>query len=282
MDRRRAGVSAEEPRRRSPVSGHAVRDLTDRALGLGLARLLRSGGPDASTPAFNYPASSHTSARSTSTRGDVEPLVNIKGPTVYTVTSLARDPETRHALLHHRQRLVPRSRDARSGDRPDNQLLQKDARIGDLVFSTGDKSLWGIRHLNGLCTLVRIPPPYRDWEQVVHVPLRHRRLRPRRLAGWLAARRVVRRDRRHAGRARALDVEALTKGDATPVARFDFGTAVPNDFVFSPDGRYLYGSSYLHRRLEHLSLRDRDGHGRRREQYRDRVLPADSARRATS
>src|SRR6185503_1083257 len=32
--------------------------------------------------------------------------------------------------------------------------------------------------------------------------------------------------------------------ETTPVARFDFGTSVPNGFVFSPDGRYLYGSSY--------------------------------------
>ena len=31
----------------------------------------------------------------------------------------------------------------------------------------------------------------------------------------------------------------------TPVAEFDFGeAAVPNNFVFSPDGRFLYGSSY--------------------------------------
>ena len=33
-------------------------------------------------------------------------------------------------------------------------------------------------------------------------------------------------------------------GEMTPVARFDFGNSVPNGFVFSPDGRYLYGSSY--------------------------------------
>ena len=29
-----------------------------------------------------------------------------------------------------------------------------------------------------------------------------------------------------------------------PLAQFDFGTAIPEGFVFSPDGRYLYGSSY--------------------------------------
>ena len=33
--------------------------------------------------------------------------------------------------------------------------------------------------------------------------------------------------------------------DATPLATFDFGTAVPNGFTFTPDGRVLYGSSYF-------------------------------------
>ena len=28
------------------------------------------------------------------------------------------------------------------------------------------------------------------------------------------------------------------------IATFNFGSAVPEGFVFSPDGRYLYGSSY--------------------------------------
>jgi Tol biopolymer transport system component len=36
----------------------------------------------------------------------------------------------------------------------------------------------------------------------------------------------------------------LISGTMEPYERFDFGTAVPNDFVFSPNGRYLYGSSY--------------------------------------
>ena len=34
------------------------------------------------------------------------------------------------------------------------------------------------------------------------------------------------------------------QGDASAIAEYDFGAAVPNSFVFSPDGRCLYGSSY--------------------------------------
>ena len=33
---------------------------------------------------------------------------------------------------------------------------------------------------------------------------------------------------------RVFEIEALKRGDTTPIARFDFGTAVPNSFVFSP------------------------------------------------
>ena len=44
---------------------------------------------------------------------------------------------------------------------------------------------------------------------------------------------------------RVLSVEALKKGDVTPLAKFDFSQSVPNGFTFSADGRYLYGSSYL-------------------------------------
>ena len=38
--------------------------------------------------------------------------------------------------------------------------------------------------------------------------------------------------------------ETLLAGDATPMRTLAFGSSVPEGFVFSPDGRYLYGSSY--------------------------------------
>ena len=43
---------------------------------------------------------------------------------------------------------------------------------------------------------------------------------------------------------RVLRAESLLKGDATPIAAFDFGAAIPSNFVFAPDGKALYGSSY--------------------------------------
>jgi len=121
--------------------------------------------------------------------------------------------------------------------------LQKDARIGDLAFDSASRSLWGIRQLNGLCSLVEVRPPYRDWTLVHTFPygtvvydldVSPDGTQLSASFGEISGRQNV----------RVLSVEGVRRGDLEPVAQFDFGTAVPNNFVFSPDGRYLYGSSY--------------------------------------
>jgi len=49
-------------------------------------------------------------------------------------------------------------------------MVLRDARIGDIVFNPADRSLWGLRHLNGYVTLVRIPEPYTSWNQIHTFP----------------------------------------------------------------------------------------------------------------
>ena len=43
---------------------------------------------------------------------------------------------------------------------------------------------------------------------------------------------------------RVWEIEKLLAGDVKPLSEFRFGQSVPESFVFSQDGRYLYGSSY--------------------------------------
>jgi hypothetical protein len=225
--------------RRVPVT--PATDLTTRALG-SVSRAYYDPAERRLYAAFNYPGvTAHLGSIATDT-GEVERLVTLKGPTVYTVTSLARDPATGtlyytadNGAWRDLMALDPRTR---------NEVrLQRDARIGDLAFDAATRSLWGIRQLNGLCTLVEIPPPYREWKQVHTFPygtvVYDLDVSPdgTRLAasfGEVSGKQDV----------RVLSVEAARRGDVTPLARFGFDTAVPNNFVFSPDGRFLYGSSY--------------------------------------
>jgi hypothetical protein len=42
-----------------------------------------------------------------------------------------------------------------------------------------------------------------------------------------------------------MSIPALTEGDTTPEVLYEFGDWSPSNFVFSPDGQYLFGSSYF-------------------------------------
>ncbi len=219
-----------------------VHDITTRALG-SVSRAYYDDKAGKIYAGLNYPGVvSHVGAIDVQ-RGSVDRLVDIKGPIIYTVTSLAWDPDSRH-LFYTTDNAAYRDLVLLDPATGHKRLLQKDARIGDLVYSRADKVLWGIRHLNGLATLVRIEPPYTSWTQVHtfeygEIPY-DLDVSPdgRTLAfsfGQVNGHQSV----------RLVDVAQLLKGTNTPIAEFDFGSAsVPNNFVFSPDGRYLYGSWY--------------------------------------
>jgi hypothetical protein len=216
-------------------------DIGQRALG-SVSRAFYDAPSGTIYAAFNYPGVvAHVGEISTET-GTVTHLTDIKGPLVYQVASLARDPFTGRLFYTndngaHRDLVALDPRTRRT------EVLQKDARIGDLAFNRSDRSLWGVRHLNGICTIVRMMPPYRDWSRVVSLPygtvlydidVSPDGTRFSASFGEISGKQNV----------RVLDVQDLLAGQLTPIAEFDFGPSVPSNFVFSPDGRYLYGSSY--------------------------------------
>lgn len=226
--------------RKYPITPH--RDITSRALG-SVSRAYFDPVSRKIYAAFNYPGVvAHIGAIDIDS-GSVERILPIKGPLIYSVTSLAWDPGER-ALFYTTDNGSYRDLVRLDPATGRSRVLQKDARIGDIVFSKADRALWGIRHLNGFVTIVRIPPPYTSWEQIVTLPY-----------GTVVYDLDVAPDGTRlvasfgeisgAQDVRVLSVEALKKQDTTPVARFDFTQSVPNGFTFSPDGRYLYGSAYL-------------------------------------
>jgi len=121
--------------------------------------------------------------------------------------------------------------------------LQKDLRVGDLAFNEADRSLWGIRHLNGIASIVRIPEPYVEWQRLVSFPygtsVYDLDVSP---DGAFVS--VGYGDIGGSQSLRVMRTADLAGGETTPIASFDFGIAVPTGFVFSPDGRFLFGSSY--------------------------------------
>ena len=169
-------------------------------------------------------------------------IMDIPAASGLSVTSLAFDPSSR-TLFYTTNNSDWRhllALDLKTGRK---RMLLRNARIGDLAFNRGDSSLWGVRHDNGFSTLVRIPYPYKEWNQVHTLPygrdLFNIDVAPDGSA-LVASMSDVSGDQRLV-RMRVAD---LLRRDATPEVLFDFDEWAPSNFVFSSDGRFLYGSSY--------------------------------------
>lgn len=216
-------------------------DVSPRALG-SLSRAFVDQDAQVLYAGLNYPGTLGYVGAISLRDGSVHPIRNIRGPRIYSVTSMAFDPKGRtlfytadNAGLRDLMRLDPSTGRER--------MLFKDLRAGDLAFDRADASLWGIRTFNGICTLIRIAAPYTEWKQVYSWPygevvydldvspdgtqlvLAH---------GEINGQQTL----------RVIPVSALLRGDATATLLFTLGTAIPSNFTFSPDGRHLYGSSY--------------------------------------
>jgi hypothetical protein len=222
-------------------------DLTQRDLGAVSRSYLSSDGTQLYT-AIRYPGQLAHLVSIRLSDGSVTELHVVKGEVSYTVTSLAYDPvgETLFYTTNNANYRNLEALDLRTGK---SRQLFKGARIGDLVYNPADRSLWGLRLTSGYVDLVRIPYPYQEWHRLYAFPAF---VKAADLAlspdGALASMSVTGPGAKpgapHVTRVTVLRTDALMHGDATPAHTFEMGTAVPEGFVFSKDGRYLYGSSY--------------------------------------
>jgi len=176
------------------------------------------------------------------TTGELSKITDIKGAALYFVTSLAYDPESENIFYTSNnygwRNLVQFDRSTGK-----SEILIKEGRIGDLVFNNVDKSLWGIRHFNGLSTLVRIPSPYNEWDQIYSFPYSHviydLDISPdgEQITAALSytdgTQKLI-----------IMTMDSLLAGNKSYQELFDFDVSSPANFVFSDDGNHLYGSSY--------------------------------------
>jgi hypothetical protein len=169
-------------------------------------------------------------------------LADIKGPALYFVSSLAYDPDT-STLFYTNDNNGWRdlySVDVNTGR---TERLIRNARTGDLTFNRADKSIWGVRHYNGIVSLVRIPYPYQEWNRVHSMPYGEDvfdiDISPdgTKLSAAVA-------DVSGNQKLVMLDTEDLLNGSFSPMEIADFAESSPAGFTFSPDGDFLFGSTY--------------------------------------
>jgi hypothetical protein len=174
--------------------------------------------------------------------GTFETLGDVKGAALYYVTSTAFDPtsQTLFFTINNND-----WRDLAAIDLKTKKIttLMREGRVGDLVFNKTDNSLWGVRHAHGISTIVRIPPPYSEWNQIYSFPYgkdvydldispngKHMTAGMAEISG---EQKLI-----------LMDIDKLMEGNTAYEMLFDFEYNTPSNFVFTPDGRQLLGSSY--------------------------------------
>jgi hypothetical protein len=170
-------------------------------------------------------------------------VVEIPTPALYFVSSLAYD-ESSGVMFYttdnsHQWRDLNLVDVATGEARP----LMKDIRTGDIAFNRADKSVWGVRHHNGLTRIVQIPPPYEDGYEVLTLPYGKDmfdidvspdgQFLTASMMDVSGEQRLVR-----------MYIDELLAGLATYETLYEFSSYSPANFVFSPDGRYLFGTTY--------------------------------------
>ncbi len=175
--------------------------------------------------------------------GDLKRVCDVRGAALYYVSCLAYDADS-GTLFFTTDNSGWRDLAAVDIGSGKTTRLIKDARTGDLAFDRADKSLWGVRHYNGISTLVRIPYPYEKWNHVYSFPygkdIFDLDISP---DGVYLTGALTEVSGLHQQLIR-METASLLEGTASYDVLFDFENSTPANFVFSPDGNYLFGSSY--------------------------------------
>ena len=215
--------------------------VTDRPLG-SVSRAYYDRDRGRIIAAVNYPGSLPHIASIDLATGESQKLHDVKDAALYIVCGLAYDPATQ-TVFYTTDNNSWRDLAMYNIATGKSRVLMKDCRVGDLCFCPADSSVWGVRHDNGISTVVRIPYPYDQWNQILSWEygrdIYDIDISPdgTMLSGSLAE---------IDGRQRLLlmNVDSLMVGDTSYSVLYDFGNTTPESFVFSDDNRYLYGSSY--------------------------------------
>ncbi len=217
------------------------RKLTATAIG-SISRMFFDESTGTIYAAFRYPGFVEHVGTLNTRDGSHRALADIKRAMHYRVSSVAWD-SSGGTLFYTNDNLALRDLMAVDVATGKVRMLLEDARIGEMVVNPVDHSLVGIRHVNGIATLVHIPPPYDTWNQVYVFPYESvpydLDISP---DGKLlsASMSEVNADQF----VRVWELDKALRGELALVSEFRFGQSIPESFVFSKDGRYLYGSSY--------------------------------------
>jgi hypothetical protein len=192
--------------------------------------------------AVNYPGALAQITAMDIKTGEMTRLAPVETPALFYVTSLAYDDSSKtiFASTQNKDWRGLESIDARTGKR---RSLIRITRCGDLFFDAKSHSLWGIQTMSGRSGLVRFQPPFDHYETIITLPYGQDFSDPAFSPdGKLIS--VTLSDVTGTQKLVLFSVSDLLAGKKDFRVLYEFEDSPAANFVFSPDGNYLYGTSY--------------------------------------
>jgi hypothetical protein len=230
--------------RTNPVTSY--RPILDRPLGA-VSRAFYDDKRNEIYAAISYPGQVTYIAGINPENGSVRRIADIEGPSLYLVSSLTYDKASGTIFYTNNnnrwRHLYAVNVDTRNSERLGRSRGPFDIRTGDLAFNPVDRSLWGVRHAGGISSIVRIPYPYDRWNLIRSMPYVEAvfdiDISPD--GKYLSA---VLFDVGGNHRLILMETEKLLNREFSYRTLYNFEDYTPANFTFSPDGRYLFGSTY--------------------------------------
>lgn len=174
--------------------------------------------------------------------GKTKRVAEVETPLLHSVTSMAYDDSANllYATNHNQNWRDLVCIDLNSGDQ---ETLIKYSRTGDLVINRADRSLWGIQNNNGRSSLVKLSTRKDNWDNIYTVPFGESLfdidISPdgKYLSGTLS-------DPAGDQRLIIFSIDSLLRGKTGCDTIYMFQDNSASNFVFSNDGKYLFGTSY--------------------------------------
>ena len=193
--------------------------------------------------AVNYPGEFSHIAEIDIDSGKMRKICEIETPALYYVTGLAHDPESGTLFFTTDNSRGWRDLNSVDIETGKTKVLCKDNRTGDLVYCRADSTIWGMRHNEGFTSIVMFPLHTRTDTSCSGSDTGSTCLTSiSRPTGYLTGTMTD-----ISGRQRLIrmDTNLLKFGDGTWELIHEFVDNNAANFVHSPDGRYLYGTSYV-------------------------------------
>lgn len=221
------------------------RPLSPRALG-SVSRAYHDESTGRLYTAVNYPGEFAHIAAVDVEAGRVERIAEVATPALFYVSSLAFNPDDRTMFYTTDNARGWRDLRVADVDGGSTRLLIENLRAGDLAWDRHGRAVWAVQHHNGLSRLIRVAEPWNAWELAEEVlRLDYGRdlfdidVSPD--GKWLTGSMIEVSGRQQLIR---VSIDDLLSGTSPIEVLHEFPDYSPANFVHSPDGRFLYGTSY--------------------------------------